>query len=40
MPAETLSTPEVLKRLGNYRDIKKSNMKRDLMRPLIADGTL
>lgn len=35
-----LYTPEVFKRLGNYLDIKKSNMKRDLMRTLLADGTL
>jgi hypothetical protein len=26
--------------LGNYLDIKESNMERDLMRTLIADGTL
>ncbi|KAH7134407.1 heterokaryon incompatibility protein-domain-containing protein [Dactylonectria macrodidyma] len=35
-----LYTPEVWKRLGNYLDIKKSNMERDLMRTLIADGAL
>ncbi|KAH7150532.1 heterokaryon incompatibility protein-domain-containing protein [Dactylonectria estremocensis] len=35
-----LYTPDIWKRLGNYVDIKKSNMERDLMRTLIADGAL
>lgn len=35
-----LYTPGVWERLGNYLDIKRSNTERDLMRTLIADGTL
>ncbi|KAH7132706.1 heterokaryon incompatibility protein-domain-containing protein [Dactylonectria macrodidyma] len=35
-----LYKPEVRKRLGSYMDMKKSNMERDLMRTLVADGAL